>query len=75
MKRRGKDLSKLARILDALTTDTPLPHNARPHALTGEWSGEMDCHVEGDWVLIYELHPGSILLLATGDHSDVFKGF
>lgn len=75
MQRRGKDVQKLKRIVEALAADSPLPHNARPHPLTGEWKGKMDCHVEGDWVLIYELHPNELALHATGTHQDLFKGY
>lgn len=35
----------------------------------------MDCHVEGDWVLIYEIEPDMLTLHATGAHRDLFKGY
>jgi mRNA interferase YafQ len=75
MQRRGKALEKLQRIVDALATEEPLPHNARPHLLAGDWRGKMDCHVEGDWVLIYELVDDDLILHATGTHQDLFKGY
>lgn len=75
MRRRGKAIAKLQHIVDALADDKPLPHNARPHPLTGDWKGKMDCHVEGDWVLIYEIVADDLILHATGTHQDLFKGY
>jgi len=71
--KRGYDLNKLQRILNALQEDDALPPTARPHLLSGEWTGAWDCHVSGDWVLIYELTEDEARLLRTGTHSDLFK--
>lgn len=32
----------------------PLPENYQDHALSGEWKGYRDCHIQGDLVLIYQ---------------------
>ena len=71
--KRGYDLNKLQRILHALQEGDALPPVARPHLLSGEWTGAWDCHVSGDWVLIYELTEDEVRLLRTGTHSDLFK--
>lgn len=73
--KRGKDISKLTAIIDCLLNDETLPHNARPHKLSGEWSGLWECHIEGDWLLIYEFDDASVVLHATGTHGDLFKKF
>lgn len=43
------------------------------HPLHGNWEGAYDCHIEGDWVLIYEIDQKSrkVLLQRTGTHSDL----
>ena len=70
--KRGWNLQKLDRIISALQRDTPLPPSARPHPLHGKWSGCWDCHVGGDWVLIYELTEREVILHRTGTHADLF---
>ena len=71
--KRGNDLNKLDRILNALQRNDALPPAARPHLLSGEWVGAWDCHVANDWVLIYELTDDEVRLLRTGTHADLFK--
>ena len=56
--KRGKDLAKLHAIVEALSTRQPLPPKNRDHVLAGKWKGFRDCHIEPDWVLIYQLSPG-----------------
>jgi len=71
--KRGYDLDKLHRILNALQAGEVLPPAARPHLLGGKWAGAWDCHVGADWVLIYEFTADEVRLLRTGTHSDLFK--
>ena len=73
--KRGRDHNKLTPILEALLNDKPLPHNARPHKLQGEWMGLWECHIESDWLLIYEIDKESVTLHATGSHQDLFKKY
>ena len=51
-----------------------LPPEKRDHALTGNYAGFRECHIEPDWLLIYKLFE-SVLVLElsrTGTHSDLF---
>jgi mRNA interferase YafQ len=74
MAKRGASMSKLLAILDLLTTDQPLPARHRPHHLSGEWAGFWECHIEPDWLLIYDLDdPGVVTLHRMGTHSDLFE--
>ena len=70
--RRGKDLSKLKEVVGLLEREEPLPPRFRDHPLKGEWKGYRDCHLEPDWVLIYRVEGGSLYLVTTGTHSDLF---
>jgi mRNA interferase YafQ len=72
MKRQGKDLDKIDAIVQRLREDVALPPRCRVHPLRGEWEGHWDCHVEPDWVLIYKLIPGTLILVRTGSHSQLF---
>ena len=74
VKKQGKDMGKLQSALAMLCAGTPLPAAYNDHALTGRWRGARDCHIEPDWVLIYQIDKGRLILqaLATGSHSDLF---
>lgn len=48
------------------------------HPLKGDWSGYRECHIGGDFLLIYEVDEkagksGSIVFVRTGTHADLFK--
>jgi mRNA interferase YafQ len=73
IKRRGKDLGKLRRIVSALAAGKTLDAKHRDHALVGEWKPARDCHVEPDWVLVYTIDNASLKLERTGTHSDLFR--
>ena len=71
--RQGKDLDKLELIVDLLQSGSHLHPRCRVHPLRGEWEGQWDCHLEPDWLLIYKLQPGELILVRTGSHSDLFE--
>ena len=71
MKARGKDLNKIAAVIDALKAHRPLAAKHVDHGLTGNLEGYRDCHVEPDWVLIYKRTADQLLLFRTGTHSDL----
>ena len=70
--RRGYDLSLFETLIDRLRNDQPLPVSARPHPLKGEWAKYMDCHIQPDWILIYQVEADEIVLARTGTHADLF---
>ena len=72
--RRGKDMEKLKRALVTLIEDGKLPPTYRDHVLVGQYRGTRECHLEPDWLLIYESTEREVILIRTGSHSDLFKG-
>ena len=74
MKRRGKDLGKLTDVLDALARREALPERNRDHALTGSLADFRECHIEPDWLLLYQIYEDVLILSATaaGSHADLF---
>jgi mRNA interferase YafQ len=70
-KKRGKDTDKLRSVIESLCHRRSLDPKHRDHALTGDWKGWRDCHVESDWVLIYKRDGGTLILGRTGTHSDL----
>jgi len=60
-----------------IANDGPLGAEWQDHALTGEWSAHRECHVGGDFLLIYRLHgktPNEIVIFVrAGTHADLFE--
>ena len=73
IKKRGKDLSKLKEVVSAIANSEVLEERQRDHALSGNWSGSRDCHIEPDWILIYRVDGDYLFLERTGSHSDLFR--
>ncbi len=73
IKQWGKDLDKLKKVLQALVRGEKLTPKYRDHVLVVQYKGTRECHIEPDWLLIYELAEGEIVLIRTGSHSDLFR--
>ena len=73
-KRRGYDLSLLQKVVDILAAGKPLPEKHRDHELTGNYGGFRECHITPDWLLVYKIDHGELLLFLsrTGTHADLF---
>ena len=50
----------------------PLDPRHRRHRLTGDWSPCWECHIEPDWLLVWEQENDTLILVRTGTHSDLF---
>lgn len=74
MKKRGKDMQKLIDVLDALARCQSLPERLRDHALSGSLADFRECHIEPDWLLMYQIFEDTLILsaTATGTHADLF---
>lgn len=75
MKKRGKDMSKLVEILNLLASKNPLPEKYKDHQLTGALKDFRECHIEPDWLLMYQIFHEDLILsaTATGSHADLFN--
>lgn len=74
MKKRGKNMSKLSEVLELLASSRPMPKKYKDHQLTGYLKDFRECHIEPDWLLLYQIHENILTLTATGTgtHSDLF---
>ena len=74
MKSQGKDMSLLEDVIDTLLEEKPLEARHRDHPLSGSCIGFRECHILPDWLLIYAINHGQLILTAsrTGTHSDLF---
>lgn len=73
-KKRGLDENKLWAVVGKLSNGEPLERKYRAHKLTGNHEGQWECHIEPDWLLVWEQNDTELrlLLLNTGTHSDLF---
>lgn len=72
MKKRGKSFGVFKEVIQQLAQGDPLEKKFRDHKLTGNYAGTRECHIEPDWLLIYEDKDEVLLLILTGTHSDLF---
>ena len=72
--RRGKDLAALEMVMHRLEFGERLEARFHDHKLRGQWEDYRECHIEGDWLLIYQLAEDEIVFVRTGAHSDLFGG-
>ena len=68
-----KKMEKVAEILQMLRDEIPIPESYRPHLLTGNYAGCMECHIEGDFLLIWIDETDNLIgILRLGSHSELF---
>ena len=74
-KKQGKDIEKLFKIIEKIAKDKVLDEKYRDHSLSGNYKGTRECHIEPDFLLIYEKIEEVLVLslVRTGSHSDLFK--
>lgn len=74
IKKRGYNLSLLNDVVDMLAMGLPLPEKYKDHNLIGNYKGCRECYITPDWLLIYEISEGELILYLTrtGTHSDLF---
>ena len=74
MQRRGKDMARLETALDLLARQEGMPDRYRDHQLSGDLSDFRECHIEPDWLLLYQVFDDLLILsaTATGTHADLF---
>ena len=72
--KRGLKIELLEEVIAALAMGEALPEKHKDHALTGNWFGHRECHVLPDWLPIYRIEDGVLVLTLarTGTHSDLF---
>lgn len=74
--KRGCNIQELEKVINFLVSETPLPEKYRDHALVDckEYKGMRECHIEPDWLLIYQIVKSELVLtlVRTGSHSDLF---
>ena len=73
--KRGYPMDDLRKVMSLLERDGRLPAEYKPHKLHGARKGQWECHIQPNWLLIWEQHDRELILvmLNTGTHSDLFS--
>ena len=66
-KKQGKDIEKLFYIIEKLEEDETLDERYRDHSLTGNYKGTRECHIEPDFLLIYEKNRRGFSIISSKD--------
>jgi mRNA interferase YafQ len=73
LKRSGRyKIEDLLGIVELLACDMPLAERHKDHCLSGNWQAHRECHIQSDWLLIYQLVADKLVLVRTGSHSELF---
>ena len=74
-KKRGYNMQLIKDAIVLLAETGTLPAEYKPHQLHGDRKGQWECHIQPDWLLIWEQRDQELILvmLNTGTHSDLFS--
>ena len=68
-----KKAEALLKVLHLLEHEQDIPQEYNPHMLTGNYKGCMECHIQGDFLLIWiDEAADEIDLVRLGSHSELF---
>lgn len=56
-----------------IANDAPLGAEWLDHPLKGEWADYRECHIGGDFLLIYQVSVNQIMFVRVGTHADLFE--
>ena len=66
-------MERLLELIRMLETEIELLEKYKLHRLIGEYKGCWECHIEGDYLLIWMDESAQIIrLLRLGNHSELF---
>ena len=74
LRKRRADIQKQDDVLKILCAEEQFPEKYRNHTLVGDYVGFRECHIAPDWLLVYAIDKGKLILTAsrTDSHSDLF---
>jgi len=74
-KKQNKDIEKLFKVVELLANGEKLDFKYKDHDLSGNYKGTRECHIEPDWLLVYEYQNDVLVLMLyrLGSHSELFK--
>ena len=73
--KRNYNIEELDNVIRKLANGEILEEKYNDHQLSGNYSRFRECHIRPDWLLIYAIDNGRLVLTLsrTGSHADLFK--
>jgi mRNA interferase YafQ len=71
-KNAKQDTGKLLEAIEILVDSGILPKAYLSHPLVGNWQSKWECHIQPNFLLIYEVSEKILRLERCGSHSDLF---
>lgn len=68
-----RNLNRLKEVIRKIANQEALPENLNDHHLSGKLKDQRDCHIEPDFILIYEIDDDTLILVRLGTHSELFR--
>lgn len=70
--KRGLDMELIRKVMKDLENGISLDPKYKEHPLSGDYAGNLECHIQPDWLMVYMLDETSVTFVRTGSHSDLF---
>ena len=72
--KQGRPLEKLKDLAKKLAQSKKLDAKYRDHVLKGKTAkkGDRECHIQGDWLLVYRKAKDALIFVRLGSHSELF---
>ena len=72
--KRGLPVDEFKTVVRLLAETGSLPRKYKAHKLKGNYIGCWECHIQPDWLLVWEQNDSCLrlLLVDTGTHADLF---
>ena len=74
-KNKKYDIELLKTLIDKhLIHSGTVPTKYKPHPLVGSWKPHMECHIQPDFLLIWDIDTqnNELILVRCGSHSELF---
>lgn len=73
-KKQGRDMRAIYTVISILKKEGSLPKDYKPHKLKGQYKGKWECHIQADWLLVWEQDNQTLRMIMTntGSHAELF---
>ena len=71
--KQNRNIETLKSVITKLANDEKLETKYKDHKLTGSLKDYRECHIEPDWLLIYQKNEIELVLVRLGTHSELFN--
>lgn len=73
VEKQGKAMQAIDKIIVVLATKQLTEKRFKDHKLSGIYKDCRECHINPDWLLIYQITKSELVLIRTGSHAELFK--